>query len=241
KNLTAAHLGEEHQFDEESDIPEHRLAPLTVKGFKVDELIFTQGFVNYCDIDKCGGGCCHSGVYVDSKEYENILIHKDDIISVMDETQIKDPAQWFDGEWIEDADFPTGRATGTQVHDRDGGISGFTEGCVFLDKRHFCSIQVAAASKGLHRWAWKPTYCIMFPITVTEATITYDDSHSVDLHYCGPNGAGNYVHSVYEAMKEELQNFLSKEEFEKVEAYYQANRPRFEAERIKNSLVQISL
>jgi len=238
--LTAQHLGDEHQL-ESGEIPASRLAPFTVQGFKVDELIFTQGFVSYCDIDKCGGGCCHSGVYADAKEYENILQHKDEIIAVMDETQIKDPEEWFDGEWIEDPDFTSGKAIGTQVHDRDGGISGFTEGCVFLDRNHFCSIQVAAAKNGLHRWAWKPTYCIMFPITVAESTLTYDDSHSVDLHHCGPQGAANYVHSVYEAMKEELQNFLTEEEFIAMEKYYQQNRERFEAERMKNSFVQITL
>jgi hypothetical protein len=238
--LTAQHLGDEHHL-ESGEIPIDRLAPFTVQGFKVDELIFTQGFVRYCDIDKCGGGCCHSGVYADTKEYENILRHKNEIIGVMDETQIKDPAQWFDGEWIEDPDFPTGRATGTQVHQRDGGISGFSEGCIFLDKNHFCSIQVAAAKNGLHRWAWKPTYCIMFPITVVEGTLTYDDSHSDDLHHCGPQGAANYIHSVYEAMKEELQNFLTKEEFIMMEEYYQKNRKRFEEERMKHSLVQITV
>ena len=239
--MTTEHLGEEHHLAEADDIPSHRLAPITVKGLKVDELIFTQGFVTYCDIDKCGGGCCHSGVYADTKEYENILAHKEQIIASMDETQDPDPAHWFDGEWIQDPDFPSGKATGTQVHDRDGGISGFTEGCVFLDKRHFCSIQVAAAKDGLHRWAWKPTYCIMFPITVVEGTLTYDDSHSVDLNHCGPKGATNYVHSVYESMREELQNFLGEREFTVIEKYYQDNRPRFEEARLKNTLVQISL
>jgi len=220
----------------DSNIPAHRLVPITVRGFKVDKLIFTQRFVHHCDIDKCGGGCCHSGVYADTKEYENILKHKDDIIAVMDETQIKDPSKWFDGEWIEDPDFPSGRATGTQVHDRDGGISEFNEGCVFLDKCHFCSIQVAAVANGLHRWAWKPTYCIMFPITVVGGTLTYDNSHSVDLNYCGPE-AGNHVHYVYEAMKEELQDLLEEKDFAKLEQYYQDNKKRFEAERVKNSLV----
>ena len=207
----------------------------------MDELIFTHGFVTYCDIDKCGGGCCHSGVYTDTNEYKRILENKDAIAKVMDETQNPDPSTWFDNEWIDDTDFPSGRATGTQVHERDGGISGFTEGCVFLDKRHFCSIQVAAAEAGLHRWAWKPDYCILFPVTVVEGIITYDDSHSVDLHHCGPNGTGNYVHSVYEAMQEELQHFLGAEEFAKLDEYYQANRERFEGERMKDAFVQIEV
>ncbi len=223
------------------DIPVSRLAPFTIGGFKVDELIFTHGFVKYCDIDKCGGGCCHSGVYADTGEYETILRHKNEIAEYMDETQDTDPAHWFDGEWIDDPDFKSGRATGTNVQDRDGGISGFTEGCVMLDKRHFCSIQVAAAAKGLHRWTWKPMYCILFPITVAEGVITYDDSHSEDLNHCGPAGTGNYVHSVFEAMKEEIQYVFGDEAFKTMNDYFEKNRERFEAERRKNSIVQISI
>ncbi|HWF44800.1 MAG TPA: DUF3109 family protein [Candidatus Kapabacteria bacterium] len=228
------------------DIPASRLASITVGGFKVDELIFTHGFVQYCNITHCGGGCCHSGVYADMGEHDRILEHASEIARAMDETQDTDVKTWFDGEIIEDTDFPSGRAIGTEVHDRDGGVSGFTEGCVFLDKRHFCSIQVAAADAGLHRWAWKPKYCILFPVTVVEGTITYDDSHSEDLHYCGPQGTANYVHSVFEAMQEELRYFLGEEEFAKLTAYYQANRERFELTRqtittIGKDLVQVTL
>jgi hypothetical protein len=229
------------QLSTRDDIPASRIAPITVRGFKVDELIFTQGFVEYCNIGRCGGGCCHSGVYADIGEQARILEHADEIARAMDDTQDTDIETWFDDEIIEDSDFPSGKAIGTQVHDRDGGISGFTEGCVFLDKRHFCSIQVAAADAGLHRWAWKPDYCILFPITVVEGTITYDDSHSVDLHYCGPQGTVNYVHSVFEAMQEELQHFLGKDEFQKLTSYYEMNRDRFEAARVSQTLVSITL
>jgi hypothetical protein len=223
------------------DIPSERLASIMVGGFKVDEVIFTHGFVDYCNINKCGGGCCHSGVYADLGERDQILAHANEIAAVMDETQDVDIEGWFDGEIIDDPDFPSGQAEGTEVHDRDGGISGFTEGCVFLDKRHFCSIQVAAANAGLHRWEWKPKYCILFPVTVAEGILTYDDGHSDDLHHCGPMGANHYVHSVYESMREELRYFLGDAEFEKLEAYYQANRERFEVERLNASLVQIAV
>ena len=210
------------------DIPASRIAPITVGGLKVDELIFTQGFVEYCNITHCGGGCCHSGVYADLGERDGILEHAEEIARAMDETQDTDIETWFDDEIVEDSDFASGHAIGTQVHERNGGISGFTEGCVFLDKRHYCSIQVAAADAGLHRWAWKPKYCILFPITIVEGTITYDDSHSEDLHYCGPKGTSNYVHSVFEAMKEELHHFLGDEDFAKLADYYEMNRERFD-------------
>jgi hypothetical protein len=220
---------------------EPRYLPFTVKGLRVDESIFTQGFVEYCNIDKCGGGCCHSGVYADKAEYERILTHKDAIAAVMDDTQVKDPAAWFDEVWINDTDFPSGKAVGTNVQDRDGGISGYKEGCVFLDKRNFCSIQVAAVEAGLHRWSWKPDYCILFPVTVVEGVITYDDSHSEDLHYCGPNGRTNYVHSVFEAMTDELKYFLGESEYLKLYQYFIDNRDRFETERKKQALVEITI
>ncbi len=231
----------DEQLSTRDDIPSERLASIKVRGLAVDELIFTQGFVDYCNIDRCGGGCCHSGVYADLGEQAVILEHANEIALAMDDTQDTNPETWFDGEIIDDADFPSGQAIGTQVHERDGGISGFTEGCVFLDKRHFCSIQVAAAKAGLHRWAWKPKYCILFPVTVVEGTITYDDSHSADLHYCGPKGTSNYVHSVYEAMREELQDFLGMEEFGKLNDYYLSNRERFEKSRLTPGLIQVTL
>jgi hypothetical protein len=226
---------------EDDDIPESRIAPITVAGWRVDEILFTHGFVHYCDISKCGGGCCNSGVYADMSEHDRILAHTDEIAAAMDSTQNPDPTTWFDGIIIDDDDFPSGRAIGTAAHKRDGGISGFKEGCVFLDHRHFCSIQVAAANAGLHRWSWKPDYCILFPVTVAKGILTYDNGHSEDLHYCGPSGAGNYVHSVFEAMQEELRHFLGDVEFEKLNSYYLDNRERFEAERLKASFVQVTL
>ncbi len=228
----------------EESIPESRIAPITVAGFRVDEIIFTHGFVHYCDISKCGGGCCHSGVYADLGERDEILRNAEAIAQTMDETQDPDTETWFDGEIIDDPDFASGQAIGTEVQDRDGGISGFTEGCVFLDKRHFCSIQVAAVNAGLHRWAWKPKYCILFPVTVVEGVLTYDDGHSEDLIYCGPTGNGEYVHSIYEAMREELRYFLGEHEFARLEAYYEANRERFETERLavpRHNLTQITV
>lgn len=218
-----------------------RLAPITVGGLRVDERIFTQGFVQYCDISRCGGGCCHSGVLADTDEYKTILEHKHEIAGAMDETQDRDPATWFDNEWIDDGDFQSGRAVGTMTHERDGGISGFSEGCVFLDRRHFCSIQVAAAEAGLHRWSWKPRYCILFPITVVDGIIMYDDSHSEDLHHCGPQGTGNYVHSVFEAMQEEIGYVFGAEGLAAMRSYFEANRSRFEAERSRQSLLQITV
>ena len=42
-------------------------------GYKIDPIIFTQGFVTCCDLKICSGQCCDWGVYMDS-EYKNVIL-----------------------------------------------------------------------------------------------------------------------------------------------------------------------
>jgi hypothetical protein len=94
-----------------------------INGIKIDPLIFTFKFS--C---KCGGECCHYGVYTDKKESELILSLKDKLFPLMDETQSKDTSTWFE-EPEEDEDFDSGIAVGTEV---------INEKCNFLDKNGLC-------------------------------------------------------------------------------------------------------
>lgn len=179
------------------------------KGLKIDPIIFTQGFVPHCDVSKCFGQCCDWGVYMD-KDYKDVILkYKDDIISVMDENQHKDTNEWFEKELEEDKDFPSGYAIGTEVYKTPQG----KEQCVFKDKNGFCSIQNASIKLGKHKWEIKPKYCIMYPLTILDNTLTYDDDHALKLDYCGIHKKENFVHSVFEAMAEEIQFVLGDEIF----------------------------
>ncbi len=80
-----------------------------VKGLKIDPRIFTFKFG--C---KCIGECCYYGVYTDLKESEHILQIKDKVISLMDDSQPKDPSLWFE-EPEEDDSFESGIAVGTRT------------------------------------------------------------------------------------------------------------------------------
>lgn len=191
--------------------------PLEFNGIKIDPIIFTQGFVPGCNMKICHGQCCNWGVYMDKPFKEIIMKFEDEIKSVMDEHQIKDSDKWFETEIEEDEDFPSGLAIGTELYETPHGISQ----CVFKDKRGFCSIQVAADKNNMHKWAIKPKYCIMYPLTIIDNVLTYDDDHAAKLDYCGVDKKHNFSQTVFEAMTEEITFILGADGYAYLNEYYQ--------------------
>jgi hypothetical protein len=188
-------------------------------GFKIDTLIFTQGFVPGCDVIKCFGQCCDWGVYMDLKFKDVILQHRNDITAVMDEEQIKNPEKWFEDEIEKDTDFPSGYSIGTETYTDSGGKTG----CIFKDKNNYCSIQNAAIKKGMHKWSLKPKYCIMYPLTVVDGVLTYDDTHSKRLNYCGIHKKENFTQTVFEAMQEEIIFIFGKDCYDFLKKHFENN------------------
>ena len=158
-----------------------------INGIYIDPKIFTFGFS--CN---CSGECCHYGVYMDLKEQNNILQKKESVIPLFDETQTKDIAQWFEPPEKDD-DFESGIAIGTEV------INGK---CTFLDKDGMCVLQKLANKEGVHKWKYKPIYCVLFPFVVYEGALTIDDDHINRLKTCNVNR--DIKTSIFEAHKEEL-------------------------------------
>ena len=195
---------------------------LVFNGLKIDPLIFTQGFVAGCDVEICSGQCCNWGVYMDSEYKETIMKYEDVIKSVMDENQIRDTDKWFEKELEEDKDFPSGFAIGTELYTAPSG----TEMCVFKDKNHYCTIQTAAVKLGKHKWEIKPTYCIMYPLTVIENVLTYDDDHAERLDYCGVNKTENFTQCVFEAMEEEIRFIFGRDLYLFLKDHYNKNYAR---------------
>lgn len=191
--------------------------PLEFNGIKIDPIIFTQGFVPGCNMKICHGQCCNWGVYLDKPFKDIIMKFEKEIVDVMDEHQIKDSTKWFETEIEEDEDFPSGFAIGTELYETPHGISQ----CVFKDKRGFCSIQVAADKNHMHKWAIKPKYCIMYPLTIIDNVLTYDDDHAAKLDYCGVDKKENFSQTVFEAMTEEITFILGADGYAYLNEYYQ--------------------
>lgn len=175
---------------------------LYIKGIKIDPNIFTFKFG--C---RCNGECCNYGVYTDLKEHENILANKDKIIPLMDETQSTNISHWFEPA-EEDDDFESGVAVGTEI---------VNEKCAFLDKNGLCVLQRLALEEGEHKWKYKPIYCVLFPLTIYQNTLTIDDEHIDRLSYCNKFPISDS--SIFDACKEELEFFFGKEGFEELLKY----------------------
>ena len=190
--------------------------PLEFNGIKIDPIIFTAGFVPGCNIKICHGQCCNWGVYLDEPFKDIIMKFENEIKDVMDEHQTKDTSKWFETEHEIDEDFPSGFAIGTELYDTPQGISQ----CVFKDKRGFCSIQVAAVKNNMHKWAFKPKYCIMYPLTIIENVLTFDDDHAAKLDYCGIDKKENFSQTIFEAMTEEITFILGADGYAYLHEYF---------------------
>ncbi|GMR25732.1 MAG: hypothetical protein BMS9Abin39_1055 [Ignavibacteria bacterium] len=173
-----------------------------INGLFIDPKIFTFKFS--C---KCTGECCHYGVYTDLKEHDIILNKKESFIDSFDNSQSRDVDKWFEPP-EEDEDFESGVAVGTEV------INGK---CTFLDKNGLCALQKMADSEGVHKWKYKPLYCILFPLTIYEGALTIDDEHIERLKTC--NMDNNVQASIFDSCKEELIYFLGKDCYIELENY----------------------
>lgn len=206
---------------------------LEYKDLKIDVRIFTQGFVPGCDIGICGGQCCDWGVFMD-RDFQNVIMeHEDEIIKSMDEFQPKDNSKWFEKELEKDNDFPSGYALGTELYINSKG----TTQCVFKDKNNFCSLQVTAMKKGFHKWDIKPTYCILYPLTIVDNVLLYDDEHSKKLDYCGIDKDQNFTQTVFEAMTEEIKFVLGEDTHEFLNEYFKKHyqkKYRIDFSKVKN-------
>ena len=178
-----------------------------INGYLIDPRIFTQTFVNCCDISKCSGECCYYGVYTDKKESDNILEMKDKVINAMDDSQTKDVSKWFEAPEV-DEDFDSGIAVGTELYNGK---------CVFLDKEGFCTLQKMAMSESEFKWKYKPLYCILFPLVIYNGAITIDDEHLDRMHYC--NLKQNQESTFFEACSEELEFLLGKKGMTELKKY----------------------
>ena len=174
-----------------------------IKGIRIDPLIFTFKFTCRC----IGGECCNYGVYTDFKEYKEILSVKDGIISMMDESQSTNVDEWFEAPEKDD-DFQSGIAVGTNI------INGK---CTFLDKNGLCTLQRLGLAKELHKWAHKPIFCILFPLTIYQGALTVDDEHIDRLSTCNKYAHENIT--IFDSCKEELRYFLGDDGFSELDQY----------------------
>lgn len=132
---------------------------------RVDPEIFTARFSRACSMANCDAGCCQAGVWVDVLHRDVILEHAAVVARHMDPGQEHDPARWFEPEIVDDPDFPSGKAIGTEATD---------SGCVFLNAAGRCVLHKVDDVERLGI-RLKPFFCRVFPVTICNGVLTLDE------------------------------------------------------------------
>ena len=184
---------------------------LKVDSYTMSGELFTRGYPAGGGPCSCSSACCEGGVFIDAKEREAIVAHRELIAQHMDATQSTDPAQWFEPGVTEDPDFPSGQCVGTQV---------VNDKCAFLDGAGRCSLQKAAVAAGLHKWAIKPLFCILYPIEISNNTVSFDDMLQDEESCCTIGTA--FAVPLFRACREELVHLVGEEGFTAMEEHYAA-------------------
>lgn len=193
---------------ENAPMNEHEIS-LKVKQFTVAGELFTKGFPAGGGPCSCSSVCCEGGVYADVRERDVVMEHREIIAAQMDETQNTDPASWFEAEEHSDSDFPSGHCVGTHV---------INDKCAFLDKLGGCAIQRAAVNAGMHKWALKPLFCILYPVEISNGVISFDDMLQEEQSCC--TVGTTFVTPVFEGCREELVHLLGEDGFAAMEKHY---------------------
>lgn len=177
-----------------------------IPELRIDADLVEGRFEPGCTMRNCNADCCSGGVYADLAERDEILKHADLIRAQMEPGQQRDTALWFEPEPIVDADYPSGKAIGTELHD---------ERCVFLDSKGMCVLQKTAVANGMDRYALKPFYCWLYPVTVDGGALTLHDPEYADRpSCCSYRGSGPLT--VFDVCEEELRLALGEEGVEEL-------------------------
>ncbi|MBI3194807.1 MAG: DUF3109 family protein [Ignavibacteriae bacterium] len=145
-------------------LTQHRLSH--IKPLTVSNDFFRPLFAGSCSMMNCNGRCCKDGVWADPTERDRILGHAEMIKKYMEQHQEHNHATWFDAEEVEDPDFPSGKAIGTQTRGN---------GCVFLNSNGHCVLQITATEEGISKFALKPFFCFAFPVAIEFGELVLDD------------------------------------------------------------------
>ena len=184
-----------------------------VKHYSISDELFSKGYPEGGGPCSCSSTCCEGGVYADVRERENILAHTEMIKAHMDETQVTDHRLWFEEDEKDDPDFASGRCAGTRE---------INNKCAFLNRNGLCSIQVAAVANGMHKWALKPLFCILYPIEISDNVVSFDEMLQDQQACCSVSS--EFRTPLFEACKEELLHLLGEDGYRMMEDHYRSLR-----------------
>ena len=147
---------------------EAEVEPLLIGGRAVDRLLLEARALERCRLEECQGRCCAGGVYIHTRQVDDILAHQALIIPHLP-AERQDPSLWFDNVIEPDDDYPeAGPCMGTNVVTDPTHIAGAT--CIFLVNQ-LCALQATGIAAGEHPWRFKPFYCALHPLSLEKGEL----------------------------------------------------------------------
>jgi hypothetical protein len=148
---------------------EAAIEPLMIKGRAVDRGMLKSRAASRCRLEDCQSYCCSGGVYIHTRQVEDLLAHQALIIPHLPPER-QDPALWFDNKIEPDEDYPeAGDCMGTSVVPDPTHPAGAT--CIFLTSNRRCALQTASIAAGEDPWRFKPFYCALHPLEIIDGEL----------------------------------------------------------------------
>lgn len=172
---------------------------LIIKGVRIDPSVLQTARIQRCALVECQAACCTGGVWLDADHMPRILERAEEVKRFLPPDR-HDVTAWF-SEIEEDADFPSGRCTGTNTVD-DPQRPGQTC-CVFLRPDRKCALQVTSNELDLGWPGLKPFYCALYPLYLEDNALSVDDETPLDFEGGGCQRPAPEIHPLYEIYRDE--------------------------------------
>jgi hypothetical protein len=172
----------------------------------VDPRIFSLRYFTRCmACGFCNDQCCSYGVDVDAANAEKLRAMGDDFKAFVGVPE----GEWFTGEIIEDAEFPSGRHTRTRTR---GGH------CIFHEPSgRGCKIHAWCLEHDLDYHLYKPMVSILFPLTFNHGCLEPSSEVLDGSLVCAGSGP-----SLYEGVRSELSYYFGPDLIAELDALKEA-------------------
>jgi len=158
----------------------------------VDEAIFSLRYFMRCmACGFCNDQCCDHGVDIDAANAEGLRALGPEFAARVP----LPPDEWFTGELVRDAEFPSGAHVRTRVKNGK---------CVFANPAgRGCTIHAYCLEKGVDYHAFKPMVSTLFPLTFEQGVLVPSSEARDGSLVCSGEGG-----SLYDGVRGELEYYF---------------------------------
>ncbi len=189
--------------------------PILDVGAKLrfDSSIFTASFPKACRIEHCQSLCCEAGAFISVEERDLILSAKNEVSPFL-RKECRDSGNWFVAPTLEDFKYMGCEALFEENKENFSSLNSTSGQCYFFNPECGCALQKLATTGGLHKWAYKPSACVLYPLFEDDDKVIKPDPMFDEKQWCCIKC--NHSTSVFRACLEELEFIAGKPAVEKL-------------------------